>query len=125
MVSISLQSNVLEQLKTALTRALAQTAEAILAREQADAVIPMDSGRMQNRQTFVDAARARNGIVEIVTDAPQAARLYFHPTYHFRRDKNANARGEWWEPWISGSRRGEAAGLFALSVQTLAKEILR
>lgn len=110
--------------KSALADALTDTAEAILAQERSDAVIPMDTGRMQNVQTHVDSSRVNQGIVTIVTEAPQAARLYFHPEYHFRRDKNANARGEWWEPWISGSHHNEPAALFAAFLKEHAKEIL-
>lgn len=111
-------------LKNAIADALTDTAEAILARERSDAVIPMDTGRMQNVQTYVNSSRAKQGIVAIVTEAPQAARLYFHPEYHFRRDKNANARGEWWEPWISGSHHHEPAALFSAFLKQHAKGIL-
>lgn len=124
MAATTLQTEVLDRLKAALAQALTETAEEMLRVERADAVIPMDTGRLQNEQTCVDSARARDGTVQIVTDAPQAARLYFHPDYHFRHDKNANARGEWWEPWITGSRRNEPAALFAAFARKHTKEIL-
>lgn len=114
----------LNLLQNAMENALVQTAEAILAMERSDAVIPKDTGRMQDIQTHVDSSGVKQGAVHIVTEAPQAARLYFHPEYHFRRDKNANARGEWWEPWISGSRHSEPAALFAALLKQLAKEVL-
>lgn len=117
-----LDKTILDHLQNAMTNALIQTTEAILTQEKHDAVIPMGTGRMQNMQTYVDHSAAARGLVAIVTDAPQARRLYFHPGYHFRRDRNANARGEWWEPWISGSRRHEAVFLFTASLRQAAKE---
>ncbi|MFT9078506.1 hypothetical protein [Ethanoligenens sp.] len=121
---ITLNAEGLELLQSAMAAALIQTAESILARERSDAVIPMDTGRLQNIQTYVDSTGASQGIVAIVTDAPQAARLYFHPDFHFRQDKNTNARGEWWEPWISGSHRTEPTSLFTALLKQHAKEIL-
>lgn len=34
-----------------------------------------------------------------------ARRLYFHPEYNFRKDKNMNARGRWLDEWIYGPRK--------------------
>lgn len=34
-----------------------------------------------------------------------ARRLYFHPEYNFRKDKNMNARGRWLDDWIYGPKK--------------------
>ena len=64
--------------------------------------MPFDIGDMQNNDTFVvstdDGAR-------LVTESPQARRLYYHPEYHFRQGDNANAGGKWLEPYISGDKK--------------------
>lgn len=64
--------------------------------------MPFDSGDMQNNQTDV---RAAENSVQLVTDAQQARRLYYHPEYHFQKGKNANAGGEWLETYISGDKK--------------------
>ena len=96
-----------------MSKSLAQTGDEILSRARNAGVIPMDTGNMQNESTHVDDSNAPDGHVEIGTDAPQARRLYFNPQYNFRHDKNANAQGEWWEPWISGGHKEEPAQIFA------------
>lgn len=68
-------------------------------------VMPFDTGNMQNRSTFIDEKNVKKGYVLLVVDTPYARRLYFHPEYTFKTDKNANAQGEWFEPWISGNKK--------------------
>lgn len=121
-VKVTINTAALHKLDDAMDRALAQTGDEILSRTRNDAVIPMDTGTMQNEDTYVDDHDAANGHVQIVTDVPQARRLYFHPEYNFRHDHNSNARGEWWEPWISGARRNDAAKIFAAQAARNGKE---
>lgn len=110
---ITFNEAAIQKLKDAAARSLAQTGDEILSRARNAAVIPMDTGNMQNESTHVDDSGASEGRVEIDTDAPQARRLYFHPEYNFRHDRNANARGEWWEPWVSGEHQEDPAHIFA------------
>lgn len=121
-IKVTINTAALRKLDDAMARALAQTGDEILSRERNDAVIPMDTGVMQDDDTHVDDSDAASGHVRIITDAIQARRLYFHPEYSFRHDHNANARGEWWEPWVSGARRRDAAKIFAAMVARNGKE---
>lgn len=66
------------------------------------ATMPFDTGDMQNNQTEVFATDS--GAV-LVTDSPQARRLYFHPEYNFQQGKNTNAGADWLEPYISGDKK--------------------
>lgn len=83
-----------------------KAAETAMEQTKADlissATMPFDTGDMQNNQTFVDADE--KGAI-LVTGSPQARRLYYHPEYNFQRGKNANAGGEWLEPYISGDKK--------------------
>ncbi|MFQ9479435.1 hypothetical protein [Waltera sp.] len=64
-------------------------------------VFPRDTGNLQNESTFVDYSESSQGKVSIISSTPYARRLYFHPEYHFQKTENPNARGEWYEDWIS------------------------
>ena len=83
-------------------RALEKAADATLTDILQAQVIPFDDGTMQNDQTFVDYTNSSIGDVSIVTSAPQATRLYFHPEYDFQTVNNPNAKGEWFEGWTDG-----------------------
>lgn len=68
-------------------------------------VMPFDIGHMQNEKMFVDDSKIKIGIVLLVVDTPYTRRLYFHPEYNFKTDKNPNAKGEWFEEWINGNKK--------------------
>lgn len=93
---------VLRNLDQATIRALEKTAEAVHAEVFLAQVIPRDTGHMQNDQTFADLSHSAEGHVEIVTNAPQARRLYYHPEYNFQTKANPNAKGKWFEDWEYG-----------------------
>jgi len=61
-------------------------------------------GTLQNESTFVDTSESKNGKVSLVSSTPYARRLYYHPEYHFDKGENPNARGEWYEDWLTGSK---------------------
>ena len=113
--SFSVNSAGLSHVHSILQEALVRTATEILSRERNDAVIPFNTGNLQNDSTYVDTSGAARGSVPIVSDTPYAARLYFHPEYSFRNGR----RGEWWEPWISGSRSRDPQTIFAAQVRSL------
>lgn len=111
-MALELDFSFLDGLEDAAFRALEKTADALLTDVTAAQVMPRDTGVMQEHQTFVESDRAANR-VSIVTAAPQAHRLYTHPEYTFTKDRgNANARGEWLEPWISGEDKDRPRELF-------------
>lgn len=111
-IKIELNYAALNSLKSTINQNLLKTAEELRSRAIDAQVIPFASGTMQNSDTQVDSSNMDKDEVDIVTDAVQARRLYYNPQYNFRHDGNANAQGEWWEPWISGSRKDEARQIF-------------
>jgi hypothetical protein len=102
----------LQSLSSGQAKALSMTAQQVLNETRNDKVLPMDTGSLQNESTFVDDSKATKGEVSIVTDTPYARRLYFHPEYNFNTSKNANAQGEWWEEWLTGTKKSRAMKLF-------------
>lgn len=99
---IKLNMPKIKQLTQAQITALEQTGEALHTEVVQAQVFPRDTGNLQNESTFVDYSNSGNGTVSIVSTAPYARRLYFHPEYNFRTDENPNARGEWYEDWLPG-----------------------
>lgn len=110
---VVLNMNALAQLDEAAIAALEMTAEALHTEVVNEGVMPFDTGNMQNAQTFVDTAYSYQGHVSLVTNAPQARRLYFHPEYDFQTVNNAQAGGLWLEPWISGRYKDFSQQAFA------------
>lgn len=108
----------IKQLTDAQVTALEQTAEAVHTEVVQAQVFPRDTGALQGERTFIKAGatvtkeypsgetasntitKCHNGKVSIITTAPQARRLYFHPEYHFQTKENPNAKGRWYEDWI-------------------------
>lgn len=97
-----LNLNTLRALDEAQIAALELTAEALHTEVVNAGVMPFDTGSMQNAQTFVDNSDSANGHVSLVTSAPQARRLYYHPEYNFQTVNNSSAGGLWLDSWISG-----------------------
>jgi hypothetical protein len=67
-------------------------------------IVPRDTGNLQNEAFTVDTSNQSGGVVTLRFTAPYARRLYFHPEYHFNREKNPNAQGEWLTPWMEGGK---------------------
>lgn len=94
----------LATLAKAQRQALEMTGQQVLNDLRNSQTMPFDTGNMQNDQTFVDDSHSSQGQVSIVTDAPQARRLYFHPEYNFQQGKNPHAGAEWLDTYIDGQK---------------------
>lgn len=102
----------LSTISRAQQQALSKTAQELLNEARREQVMPFDSGSTQNEDTYVDDSKLNKGKATIVTDNPYARRLYFHPEFNFKTAKNMNARGEWWEEWLTGGKSERAKKLF-------------
>ena len=92
----------IRQLTQAAVTALEMTAEALHTEVVQAQVFPFDTGNLQNESTFVDTSESAKGKVTLVSSTPYARRLYSHPEFHFQKEENPNARGEWYEDWLPG-----------------------
>ena len=104
-ITIKLNENLLKKLSESQITALVQTADALKTEVMNAQVVPHQSGELERSSNPVDDSKASQGIVRLVYDTPYARKLYFHPEYNFRKDKNPKAQGRWLEPWISGSKK--------------------
>ena len=118
--TIKLNMPRINQLTEAAVKALEMTGEGLHTEVVQAQVMPFDTGAMQGDKTFMKAGesvkctyengdvaintitRAHDGKVSLITTAPQARRLYYHPEYDFQKDENPFAGGKWFEPWLPG-----------------------
>ena len=103
-VTAKMNQGALSAISKAQRQALEMTGQQVLNDLRNSQTMPFDTGNMQNQQTFVDDSQSDKGQVSIVTDVPQARRLYFHPEYNFQQGKNPNAGAGWFDPYIDGSK---------------------
>ena len=113
-VKITIDAKALKNLDDAIFRAAGLTIEALKTDVVSDQVMPFNTGDMQDNNTFTDVQRdGDKAVATLITGSPQARRLYFHPEYNFQRVNNANAGGEWLEPWINGEKKDFAEETFS------------
>lgn len=103
-VTIKLNNSNINTLIEAQKQALEMTVQAILTDIITSAVVPKQTGELE-RSGFVDTSQLEKLVVSIVFDTPYARRLYFHPEYNFRTDKNMNAQGLWMQSYIDGDKK--------------------
>lgn len=108
---INLKNNAM--IKQIAIQSLVETADAVKSDLQKSGTMPFKEGELQDRNTDKDDSTKNSGKVSIVSDTPYARRLYFHPEYNFRKDKNKNAGGAWFEPYINGNKKDFAKKKFA------------
>jgi hypothetical protein len=111
-VDVKIDQTKIKELVSASKTALYKTAELVLSDVRDSQVMPFSSGSMQNDKTFVDDTAVSKGKVAIVTDAPQARKLYYHPEFEFSQDHNPNAKGNWFDDWIDGNKKDFAVDTF-------------
>lgn len=101
-VTIKLDLQAIRKLEDEAKKSAEITMEQLRKDIKDEQTMPFDTGDMQNNQTFV---AVEDDSVRLVTGSPQARRLYYHPEYNFQQGKNANAGGEWLEPYINGDKK--------------------
>lgn len=87
--------------------ALEQTAAALYSDLALSQTVPFDTGSLQNVLTYPDYTAAKDGTIRLVSSGPYARRLYYHPEYNFRTDKNPFAGGRWFDPYFAGHAKGD------------------
>lgn len=111
-VKVDMNKSGLKTLKNAQIIAIKKTAMKMLAEKIDAQEIPMNEGTLQNVLTDVDDSAAKKGHVQIVSQGPYAARLYYNPQYDFNQEFNTNAKGEWWEDFLTGKNKDRPKKLY-------------
>ncbi|MCI6603031.1 MAG: hypothetical protein MSC43_02380 [Clostridiales bacterium] len=103
----SLNPEIMGEFKAACRDALEQTGDQVLDDLRLSQTMPMEKGNLQNVLTNVDKSGLSDGTINIVSSGPYARRLYFHPEYNFRQDKNPLAGARWFDVYLAGHAKGE------------------
>ncbi|WP_338627564.1 hypothetical protein QJR52_06600 [Clostridium baratii] len=123
-VTIKLDMSKINTLIKAKNKALEETTEAILSDIKTNAVVPKDSGELE-RSGFVDLSRVDDGITSINFDTPYARRLYWHPEYNFRQDKNINAQGKWMQSYIDEDNKEFVTDTYSKFLKMFSKGLIK
>ena len=91
----------INKLAQAQIQALEMTAEAVKSDVVASQVVPKDVGTLE-RSAYVETSQSEEGKAAVGFNTPYARRLYWHPEYNFRTDKNPNAQGKWMHMYLKG-----------------------
>lgn len=95
----------------------------VLKKEITDSkTIPKDEGELESSGAV---KRIRAGRYQIVYSTPYAVRLYWHPEYKFRRDKNSNAGGLWLHPYIDGEKKDSYKNIYSRFLKKNAKGLIK
>lgn len=103
-------------LDRAINEALELTADWLKSDVTLRQVVPKETGNLEGSITGSNSGTvSRDGEYEFSLNytTPYAEKLYFHPEYNFRSDKNSNARGEWLKDYKSGKKSEELKAAFA------------
>jgi hypothetical protein len=105
--------------------ALEKTAEAVKSDVVASQVVPKDVGTLE-RSAYVDTSQSKEGKAAVGFNTPYARRLYYHPEYNFRKDKNPNAQGRWMDMYLPGGEKENfAQDAFTRFLKQLAGGIIK
>lgn len=123
-VTIKLDRAKINAITNAKNKALEITTEAILSDIKTSAVVPKDTGELE-RSGFVDLSRVDDGITSINFDTPYARRLYWHPEYNFRQDKNPNAQGKWMQSYVDGDNKEFVTDTYSKFLKMFSKGLIK
>lgn len=116
-VRLEMKNKAINKISQAQADALSATGYQLKAEKIAQQEIPFDEGTLQNESTDVDDSNAFKGQVSIFHDMPYARRLYFHPEYDFQTDNNPNAKGRWWDDYLSGTNKDRARKIYKVMLK--------
>ena len=122
-VSVKIDNVKIDRLIEAHKKALEMTADAVLSDIKTSAVVPKDTSMLED-SAFVDRTELMNSIARIVFDIPYARRLYWHPEYNFRHDKNPNAKGKWLDDYLYGEKKEFIKDTYSKFFKMLSKGLI-
>ncbi len=123
-VKVQLDQEKLKQLHQSHLQALEMTAQSTLDDIKLSQVVPKDTSALED-SSFVDITGIKQGYAKVIFDTPYARRLYYHPEYNFRTDKNPNAQGEWMQVYIDGPKENFIRNAYAENLKRLARGIIK
>lgn len=102
-VKVQLYPDKIKKLQEISQKAFELTVEAVLSDIRMSQTVPKNTGELERSGfTEIDIQRM---VARIIFDTPYARKLYWHPEYNFRKDKNQYAGGLWMQPYIDGDKK--------------------
>lgn len=117
-MTVILDKSAIKGIEQKAYKCLGKTAKVLQDDIRQAMVVPRDTGNLQNEAFHVDTTTEQKGYVRLSFNAPYARRLYYHPEYNFRTDKNPDAQGLWLRHW-------QAKGKYAKRPQEILSEFLK
>lgn len=121
-VTIKLDNNKISALQKASQQAFEMTVEAVLSDIKTSAVVPKDTSVLED-SGFVEITS--DWVASIIFDTPYARRLYWHPEYNFRQDKNVNAGGKWMQSYVDGDKKNFVTETYMKFLKQLSKGLVK
>ena len=103
-VKVKMKKFQLLKLSKAQLQAFEMTAEALKTEINTSEVTPKQTSALEESLT-IDTGKINKGKIKMIYNTPYARRLYYHPEYNFRTDKNRNAKGLWLDDLLTGKNR--------------------
>nr|DAL98404.1 MAG TPA: Minor capsid protein [Caudoviricetes sp.] len=100
-INIKLNQANIKEIEQAAIKALPLTMEAMKTEVNNMQVVPKETGALE--ESVSTGAEGETGYISYNT--PYGRRLYYHPEYNFRQDKNPNAQGRWMDSFIYGEKK--------------------
>lgn len=99
--NLKLNPQAIKKIEDAAVKALPLTMEAMKTEVNNMQVVPKETGNLE--ESAKTGVEGNKGYISYNT--PYARRLYYHPEYNFRQDKNPNAQGRWLDSFIYGLKK--------------------
>lgn len=122
-VAVKVDNAKINKLIESHKKALELTAEAVKSDIETSQVVPKDTGTLED-SGFVDLSQIQNAVAKVVYDTPYARKIYWHPEYNFRKDKNPNAQGKWMDSYLYGSKKNFIKETYAKFFKMLSKGLI-
>lgn len=122
-VKVDLYPGAIRRLQEIVQQAFEMTAEEVLADVRDSQTIPKNVGELE-RSGYVDAD-VKAMIAHIIFDTPYARRLYWHPEYNFRQDKNQFAGGLWMQTYLDGEKKQYVKETFSAFLKQLGGTLIK
>ncbi len=102
-VKITLYPDKIKKLHEISQKAFELTVKEVLSDIRNSQVVPKNTGELE--RSGYPEIDVQKMVAKIVFDTPYARRLYWHPEYNYRQDKNQYAGGLWMQTYIDGEKK--------------------
>ncbi len=120
-VTVKLDPGKLKEIQETIEPSIQQAVAAVKSDIVSSQVVPKETGELERSSFMKKKSRSK---YQIVYDTPYARRLYWHPEYNFRTDKNQNAGGQWLQEYIDGSKKDFFKNAFKARLKANAKGLI-